>query len=136
MGSFSDYAEKKILELIVGKTAFSTPVAYIAASTADPLDDGSGIAEPADAAYARVQTAAADWAAAVLGAGTIVSAEDITFPEAEASWGEITHFAAFDAAEAGNMLFHGILTNPPGPKTIGIGDTLYFAAGDLGATLS
>ena len=42
MASFSDYAENKILELIVGKTGFTTPTAYIALVTTLPTDASTG----------------------------------------------------------------------------------------------
>lgn len=130
MGSFSDYAENKVLDHIVGKASFTMPTVYVGLSTADPTDDGSGLAEPSGNAYARVQTAAGDWQSASGGATQNVNA--LTFPEATGSWGTITHFALFDAASAGNMLAHGALTVP---KAIGSGDTARFAAGDLDLTL-
>jgi len=134
MGSLSDYAEKKVLELLVGKTAFSTPVCYVALSTADPLDDGSGLVEPGSN-YARVATAGADWEVATLGAGTIQNANAITFVEATGSWGTPSHIAFFDNGTkgAGNMLGYGAITVP---KAVGAGDTLRFAAGDIDLSLA
>ena len=99
-------------------------------STADPADDGSGLAEPSGNAYARVQTSASDWNTA--SGGSLDNANDITFPQATGSWGAITHFALFDAATGGNMLAHGALSQS---KTIGTGDTAQFAAGDLDVSL-
>ena len=99
-------------------------------STADPGDDGSGLAEPSGGAYARVATAASDWNTA--SGGSLDNASAIEFSEATASWGTITHFALFDAATAGNMLAHGSLT---ASKTISSGDTASFAAGALDVTL-
>lgn len=130
MGSFSDYLENKFLDHLVGKTSFTMPTCYVGLSTADPLDTGAGLAEPSVGAYARVATAGADWNAAA--GGAIDNANDITFPEATASWGTITHFALFDAATAGNMLAHGSLTTP---KTIESGEIAKFAAGDIDLTL-
>jgi hypothetical protein len=130
MGSFSDYLENKILDHIVGKTSYTMPTAYVALSTADPLDTGAGLAEPSGGAYARVATAGGDWNAAASGA--IDNANAITFPTATASWGTISHFAIMDAATSGNMLAHGALT---ASKVIGNGDTATFAAGDIDITL-
>jgi hypothetical protein len=74
MASFSDYAENKILELIVGKTAFATPTAYIALVTTVPTDASTGatLVEPSTSgtAYARKSTAAGDWNAASSGSIT------------------------------------------------------------------
>ena len=130
MGSFGDYTENKVLDHIVGKTSFTMPTCHVALSTADPTDDGSGIAEPSGGAYARVATAGADWNAA--SGGAIANANAITFPEASASWGTITHFVLFDALTGGNMLGHGALGTS---KAVGVGDTARFPAGELDITL-
>lgn len=130
MGSFSDYLEDALLDHIVGKTSLTMPTAYVALSTADPLDNGSGMAEPSGNGYARVQTSGTDWNAA--SGGSIDNVNDITFPEATGSWGTITHFAIFDAVTGGNMLVHGSLS---ASKSIDNGDTAKFAAGDLDITL-
>jgi hypothetical protein len=130
MGSFSNYLENKLLDHLFGKASYTSPTIYVGLSTADPLDDGSGLAEPSGNGYARVQTAAADWNAAVN--GLIDNANDITFPQATGSWGTITHFALFDAATGGNMLAHGALSQS---KAINNGDTAKFAAGALDVSL-
>jgi len=127
MGSFSDYTELKELDHLVGKTTFALPTCYVGLSTADPLDTGAGLAEPVGNGYARVQTAGGDWNAAAAGANS--NGNDIEFPEATGAWGTITHFALFDAAAAGNMLSHSILTLE---KVIGNGDTAKFAGGTPG----
>jgi len=130
MGSFSDYWENKILDHIFGKTSYTPATIYVGLSTADPLDDASGLAEPSGNGYARVQTAASDWNVATN--GTVDNANDITFPEATGSWGTITHFALFDAATGGNILAHGALS---ASKTIGSGDTAKFDVGGLDVSL-
>lgn len=129
MGSFSDYAENKVLDHIVGKTSLTMPTAYVALFTAAPSDAGGGT-EVTGGSYARKATAGADWNAA--SAGAISNANALAFPEATASWGTITHFAIMDAATAGNMLAWGALTTS---KAIGSGDTASFAVGDLDITL-
>jgi len=130
MGSFSDYWENKILDHIFGKANYTPPTIYVGLSTADPLDDGSGLAEPTGNGYARVQTSIADWN--VASTGTIDNTNAITFPEATDSWGTITHFALFDAATAGNMLAYGALSQS---KAIVSGDTAKFDVGDLDVSL-
>ena len=140
MGSFSDHWESKILDHVFGKALYNATLGtggtypdvtiYVGLSTADPSDDGSGLAEPIGNAYARVQTADADWNTAT--GGALDNANAITFPEATGSWGTITHFALFDAATGGNMLAHGALI---ASKAIGSGDTAKFAAGDLDVSL-
>ena len=130
MGSFANYWESEILDHIFGKGSYTSPTIYVGLSTADPTDDGSGLAEPTGNAYARVQTSSSDWNTA--SAGSLDNANDITFPEATGSWGTITHFVLFDAATAGNMLAHGALGQS---KAIGSGDAAQFAAGDLDISL-
>ena len=130
MGSLSNYWENEILDHVFGKGSYTPPTIYVGLSTADPLDDATGLAEPSGNGYARVQTAGADWDAAV--GGALDNANDITFPQATGSWGTVTHFALFDAATAGNMLGHGSLDTP---KAVNNGDTIKFAAGDLDVTL-
>jgi len=130
MGSFSDYWENEILDHIFGKGSYTPPTIYVGLSTADPLDNGSGLAEPTGNGYARVQTTAADWNTAA--GGALDNVNDITFPQATGSWGTITHFALFDTASGGNILAHGALS---ASKTIGSGDTAKFAAGDLDVSL-
>lgn len=130
MGSFSDYLEDELLDHVFGKGSYTPPTIYIALSTADPLDDGSGLAEPSGNGYARAQTAGTDWNAA--SGGAIDNANAIAFNEATGSWGTVTHFALMDAASGGNVLVHGVLS---ASKSIGSGDTAEFAAGDLDVSL-
>jgi len=130
MGGFSDYWENKILDHIFGKGSYTPPTIYVGLSTADPTDDGSGLAEPSGNGYARTQTSASDWNAA--SNGSLDNSNDITFAQATGSWGTITHFALFDAITAGNMLAHGVLSQS---KTIGNSDTARFQAGDLDISL-
>jgi hypothetical protein len=130
MGGFSNYWENKILDHIFGKGSYTPPTIYVGLSTADPTDNGSGLAEPSGNAYARVQTSASNWNTA--SNGSLDNGSDITFAQATGSWGTITHFALFDAATAGNMLAHGTLTQS---KTIGDSDTARFQAGDLDISL-
>ena len=130
MGSFSNYLEDELLDHVFGKGSFTPPTIYVAVSTADPLDSGSGLAEPSGGGYARIQTTDADWNAAY--GGAIDNANAITFNEATGSWGTITHFALMDAASGGNLLVHGALSTS---KSISNGDTVRFAAGDLDVLL-
>jgi len=130
MGSFSDHWENEILDHIFGKGSYTPPTIYVGLSTADPLDNGSGLAEPSGNGYARVATSGASWT--ISSGGSLSNASDVSFAQATGSWGTITHFALFDAASAGNMLAHGALNQS---KTITSGDTAKFAAGDLNVSL-
>jgi len=125
MGSLSNYVENEILDHVLLTGDWAQPSAlYVGLSTADPTDDGSGIAEPSGNGYARVQHDAWDAAAsrATENTGTI------SFPEATGAWGTITHFFISDASTAGNMIAHGALS---ASKTIGSGDNASFQDGAI-----
>ena len=130
MGSFGNYWENEILDHIFGKGSYAPPTIHVGLSTADPTDDGSGLAEPSGGGYARASTSSNNWNTA--SGGATANANDIMFPEATGSWGTITHFALFDAASGGNMLAHGSLS---ASKVISSGNAVKFAAGDLDVTL-
>lgn len=135
MGSFSNYAELKILDHITGKTSFTKPTCYVALCTGDPTDAGTGASmnEVADANnYSRKSTAGSDWNAA--SGGSVDNALAIIFAVASGSWGTMTHFALIDSGThgAGNMLAHGSLA---GSITVANSETVTFNAGDLSATL-
>lgn len=126
--SKSTYAENKVLDHMLGKTAWTMPTVYVALYTAAPSDAGGGT-EVSGGAYARVATTGATWNAASAGSSSNASA--ITFPTASASWGTVTHFGQLDASSAGNLLRWGPLTTS---KAIGSGDTASFAASSLTCT--
>jgi hypothetical protein len=126
--SASDYLESKILDHIFSEATFTAPTWYIGLSTADPGEDGSGVAEPADANYARQALGGTTRTSS-----TVVNDSDITFPTAGAGWGTITHFALFDSASGGNMLASAALTES---KTINAGDSAKFSASALQVTLT
>lgn len=125
-GTISDYLELELLDHVFKVGAFTVPTTlYIAVSTADPTDDGSGIAEPVGNGYARklhdVWDAAASRASENTGVITLDAASG-------GDWGVITHWAMFDHISAGNMLAHGDLT---AAKTINDGQQLSFLDGEI-----
>jgi len=125
--SFSDVWEAEILDHVFNIGAYTAPTIYVGLSTADPLDDASGLAEPADT-YARVACAA--WSRA---ANEVDNDAAVEFPEAGGAWGTVTHFALFDALTAGNMLCSAALGDS---RVITVGITPRFAAGELNITLT
>jgi hypothetical protein len=130
MGGLSDYWENKILDHIFSKDNYTPPTIYVALSTADPLDDASGFAEPSGNGYTRAETSASDWNTAT--DGSLHNASDIIFPKATGNWGTATHFALFDGATSGNMLAHGALSQP---EAVDSSFTAIFDAGDLNISL-
>jgi len=128
-GSLSDFAENELMDHIFN--AAYTPVAtvYIGLSTADPLDDDSGIAEPVGNNYAREAIA---FSAA--NARAITHAAAITFNQASGPWGTITHWFVCDHASNTtwgtnvNMLAHGALNTS---KAVVSGNTPSIAIGEV-----
>ena len=134
MAAFSDYLEQAILNHIFRNTAIFTPPAnvYLALFTAAPSDSGGGT-EVSGGSYARkAVSTTSQWSAPGVG-GLTDNINAQAFVTATASWGTVTHVGIFDAASAGNLLFHGALTVS---KTVGSGDTFQFSAGDLDITLA
>jgi len=99
-------------------------------STADPGDDGSGLAEPSGNGYARVSTTSSDWGAA--SGGSKSNTSDISFPTATGSWGTITHVCLFDASTGGNLIWSGALSSS---QAISTNQIARFSAGDLTLSL-
>lgn len=124
-GSISDYLELKLLDHVFKVDPYTVPTTlYIALSTANPTDDGSGIAEPVGNGYARKLHNTWDVAASRASENTGV----ITLDAATGNWGSITHWALFDHISAGNMLAHGNLTTP---RTVNDGQQLSFVDGEI-----
>ena len=133
MGSFGNFLENEILDNYFGGQDYAAPATlYIALSTADPTDDGSGLAEPSGGSYARKAVSNNKTTWSVASGGALSNAIDIEFVEATGSWGTITHFAVMDAASGGNMLAHGALGSS---KSIDSGDIARFKAGELDISL-
>ena len=134
-GTFSDYTEVAVLNHLFGKSTFGAVTPYMALHTADPLDAGSGTEVTNANAYARVAITG-DMATATGTGGTISNTGAITFTACTTStWGTVTHFAVWDSGThgAGNMIMHGDLTVS---KTVGVGDVVEFAIGDLDVSLT
>lgn len=124
---FAEYSAKKVLELIVGKTAFATPTAYIALYVGDPL--GAGV-EVSGVDYAREATSGASWGSASFASPTasITNAAEIDFGTAGGVWGTIDYVAIFDDPTAGNMLASGDLVVA---RPVVSGDPVKFPVGTL-----
>jgi len=129
MSSLSDYGEGAILDHLFGIAAMAQPTLYIAVSTADPTDAGTGVAEPTGNGYARIATASTDWQRT---GNVIDNVNELSFPEATGTWGTLTHIAIFDAATGGNMIAHAALGTS---KAIAANETLRFPVGNITFTM-
>jgi hypothetical protein len=137
MAGFSDFLEKELLDHVFGNAAYTAPATlYMALFTATPSDSGGGTeVSTAGTAYDRadITNNATNFPAAsgtnptLKSNGTVIS-----FAQATASWGTVSHWGIFDANTAGNLLVWGAITTP---KLIDTGDTASFAIGDLDITL-
>jgi hypothetical protein len=105
MGKISSYLANELLDHVFNAAYTPAATVYLGLSTANPLDDGSGLAEPVGNGYARRSI--------TLGAASarrVTQSANITFPQASGAWGTLTHWAIFDALTSGNMLAHGALS--------------------------
>ena len=129
MANISDYAEKLVLDWLMTTGAATRPTTwFLALYTAAPSDAGGGT-EVSAGGYARQAIA---FSAAATPGGTTSNSALVEFT-ASASWGSVTHIGIFDVITAGNLLWHGAMTDA---RTIGDGDKLEFAAGTVQLTLA
>lgn len=127
MPGLSNYLENKVLDHTLGTTAYTKPTAvYIALFTSDPTEAGTG-AEVSGGGYARKQ---ATFGAA--SGGSASNSAEVLFDVASASWGTITHVGIYDAATAGNLLWHGALSTS---KAIASTDQFRLPAGNITVTI-
>lgn len=130
-GSKSDFLELELLDHVLGSVAYSAPATvYIALYTVAPTDAGGGT-ECTNGNYARksVTNNKDNWTVAASGA--LSNKTEITFVEANASWGLVVAFGIFDSDTGDNLLYWADLTVN---KTIDSGDTAKFAVGALEVT--
>jgi hypothetical protein len=127
MAAASDFLELKILEHTLGITSYTAPTTtYLALFTSDPTDAGTGT-EVSGGSYARQSIS---WNTPASGATT--NSADVTFPQATANYGTVTHIGIYDASSAGNLLYHGALS---ASKSVETNDTFIVEAGDLSVSL-
>ena len=82
---------------------------YIALSTTEPDENGGNVTEPASSTgYTRMQITVMGTASD----GQISNSNGtIFFPEAESSWGTITHFALYTTQSGNTPFYTGALTS-------------------------
>ena len=134
MAAFSDYLEDALVDHIFANTDYSRPATiYVSLHTESAEDDGTG-AEVSGGDYARLGIdtgASTEWTVEDEPSGggrQAKNTSELTFTEASADWGTVSHFGLWDAASAGNLLFHGAL---PSSVEVASGSTAKIAAGAL-----
>ncbi len=126
MSAMSDYLENAFLEHFTGTTSTSAPSAvYVGLATATFADDASGTELTGNNYARKVMTFGS------AASGSISNNAAVEFAAATGNWGTVSHFAIFDAASSGNMLFHGAFASG---KLIESGDILKIASGSLTIT--
>ncbi len=139
MASKSNYLSKELLDHVLKTGAYTVPTnIYVALATSAPDDDDDGsdfAAKECDyAGYDRVVCNGWDAASGTTTAATANTAA-ISFPECASGTADVvTHFAVLDGnakTDADHVLYWGQLS---AQKTIEVGDTPRFAAGDLDIT--
>lgn len=140
MSAASNFLELKVLDHVLGTTAYTMPSdVYVALFTANPGEAGSFAAEilvsetVSDTVFQTAYTRELVTFAAASD-GSAESNITVTFPTATRDWGTITHLAITDSATrgAGNVLFYGAVTTA---KVIETGDTFQITAGNLTVSL-
>ena len=123
MSSFADYLEQKLLDHAFKSTAFSQPTnLYLALYTAAPSDAGGGT-EVTGGSYARKNHNL--WGRS----GSIMyNSGSISFTQATASWGTVTHFAILDTSTGGNFFGWGTCTVS---RIVSDNDTAEFASSTI-----
>lgn len=125
----TDYHEAAQLN-VMRATTLTAFTPYLALSTTEIANDGTGITEPVGDGYARepVTLGAPVPGALVSDGSSCQNTVEVSFQANGGDWGEITWAAIYDALTVGNMRYYGELT---AAKTIGNADILTFAIGAI-----
>jgi hypothetical protein len=130
MSGKSNYLENLILNWIKGSAFASAPSGvYVGLFNGDPTDAGSGGTEVTTTVRVAGRVAVTFGSiTTATGANSMPSNADVDFGNA-AGDATISHFALFDAASAGNMLYSGPLTG--GTQSVSSGTGVKFNSGSL-----
>jgi len=133
MGSFSDAIELEILDHVFKVGAYTAATnLYVALCTSTVLDSNTGTTiagEVSGGAYARKKCNT--WETAT--GGSLTNAIVLTFEQATADWGTITHFAVCDHSSTGAIIVHGAVNTA---KNVGSGDTAKYATNSIKVSLT
>lgn len=102
----SNYLRGKVIDVSIRNTAYTAPAAvYVSLHTADPTAGALAGTEVSGGWYVRK---AATFAAQTT-AGQTSNSNTITYDPVSGGPVTVTHFAVWDAATLGNMLYYGTL---------------------------
>lgn len=128
MANISDYAEDKLLDHVLGVSAYTMPGTVWGALYKDDPTDADAGAEGSAGGYLRPEIT---FGAASGGAAD--NDDPLCWGTASADWGTLTHVGIRDAAHAGNLLWHGALESQ---KIVANGDSFTIPAGSLQVSLA
>jgi hypothetical protein len=127
----SNYFEHAALNQFFRSATQPTPSAvFLALYLSNPTDADTGT-EVSGGGYTRQQISFGE-VTQVGGKGQISNANKIEFPTATSAWGAVAYFAVRDAANGGNMMAWGPLSQT---KDVAIGDQLVMAVGEMAITI-
>jgi hypothetical protein len=127
MAEFSNYLENKLLDHVLRNVSYTSPTTvYMGLYTSNPGEGNTGT-EVSGGSYAR-QVVSVTTASG----GIVTSSADVTFPQATANWGTISHIGLLDALTSGNLLMYTPLTTS---KVIETDDILKVNSGSLTVSL-
>jgi hypothetical protein len=128
MAAKSIYLDDKVLAAVLTDVSYTSPTTvYVALYTTAPTPSTSGT-EVSDANYSRQ---AATFSTPSGGSTSNTGVLSFFGSGAATAVGSVVAVAILDASTSGNILYFGNLTTA---KTIGIGDTMSFAASALSVT--
>lgn len=126
--AFTTYLQNKVLDDVLGTTAFTAPTTVYVGLYTTATDAAGAGTEVSGSGYTR-KAMAFDAAAS----GAADNTSSVEFDTATGSWGTVTHTAILDASTSGNMMMQGALT---ASKAIGSGDVFRFQAGEFDTSLT
>jgi hypothetical protein len=127
MAGFSNSMAQAAIQHFVRRNAQSVPAGtYLALFVADPTDANVTTNEIVAGWYARQNVSS--WTVPSGSTTTTANSNVITFPVVTVAAVTISHWAIYDAATTGNMLYSGAL---PSPRTLNINDQFVVDAGAM-----
>lgn len=106
----STYMKNKIQDYLFTGVTFTPPAKYyIALSKTAPNAAGSNVTEPVNMGYSRVGIDKNTASFTTSSDGVVKNKIRLNYGESTGDWGNITHYAVFDAATGGNMLWANTL---------------------------
>ena len=118
----------KILNRYFGNTADSVATTLYIGLSSTPINaDGTGTTEPTGGGYTRVAVTNNKTSFSVASNGELRNAIEITFPEATATWGNITHVFIAEGASSAPIYADAL----PTPRSVQAQSIMYFTTNSI-----